>query len=82
MAFMLLYARNDSQNRFVAKDELPAVQAASESTVAPVLTSTADDRQCICVQHVEKAPRYMFNYNKRRADIISSNRIYRETAEL
>ena len=37
----LLYARINCQNKFVAPDELPAVQAASESTVARVQTSAA-----------------------------------------
>ena len=41
----LSFARNNCQNKFVARDELPA---ASESTVACVQTSTADDRQRIC----------------------------------
>ena len=40
----LSYARNNCQNKFVARDELPA---ASESTVARVQTSAADDRQRI-----------------------------------
>ena len=40
----LSYARNNWQNKFVARDELPA---ASESTVARVQTSATDDRQRI-----------------------------------
>ena len=43
----LSYARNSCQNKFVARDELPAVPAASESTVARVQTSAVDDRQRI-----------------------------------
>ena len=60
--------------------------AGSESTVARVQTSAADDRQRISafklVKHVDQASRHMFSYSKRGADIISSNRIYRETADL
>ena len=44
---MALYARINCQNKFVAPDELPAVQAASESMVARVQTSAADGRQRI-----------------------------------
>ena len=43
----LSYARNNCQNKFVARDELPVVPASSESTVARVQTSAADDRQRI-----------------------------------
>ena len=43
----LLYAKINCLKKSVAPDELPAVQVASESTIARVQTSATDDRQRI-----------------------------------